>query len=415
MLSFLATDLIWKYSISGLSTTILMFLVTATLLCLLEIFCVSEACHENDDRSFAPAWLWAFAASLLLGLSCLTRLHLLVLLVPIFVLLMLMPRASVYLLSFIGLVVAGMVAPWFLHVDNISGNPLGSNTPLLLYGTGDYKGNQIYCTTTIPNYERLFKDASRKELEGFRFHFEHAWNLLGSNPLILLFAASILHQFKRRRTRLFHWLLFGAALALIAANNLGVPSPETLGPWNVIVLLFPCMLVFGGAFFFILLDRLNFQLWLLNYIVVICTLIITFMPLGLTLTAPSDNYYPFPPYWPPAIKAFAQTANTDEWVTSDMPWATAWYGDRASLWLPDSLSDFENLHDNVCPTGIILLTPVSWASPFSTFTTGEYKDWLNFVVGLPAPTNFPLSVHFMTQPGGPDYSLWSDRPRWLSQ
>ncbi len=58
------------------------------------------------------------------------------------------------------------------------------------------------------------------------------------------------------------------------------------------------------------------------------------------------------------IKEFGQLAQPDEWVTTDMPWATAWYADRASLWLPDSISDFENFNDNVCPTGVILLTPV---------------------------------------------------------
>jgi len=415
MVSFLATDLIWQYSITALSTTFLMFIVTAILLCVLEIFCVSEACNENDEVSFAPAWLWALAASLLIGIACLTRLHLFVILVPILLLVMLMPRTSVALLPVMVLVVAAMVIPWFVHVDKVSGTPLGSNTPLMLYGQGDYKGNQIYCTTSIPNYERLFKDATKKETAGFRYNFEHAWDLLGSNPFILFFGASILHQFKRRRTRLFHWLLFSCTIALIAANNLGVPAPDNMGPWNIAVVMFPCMLVMGGAFFFILLDRLSLQLWLLNNLIVTCVLVVTVLPLMLSLTANSESFYAFPPYLPPALKSFGQCANTDEWVTSDMPWATAWYADRASLWLPDSMTDFENLHDNVCPTGILILTPVLWAQPINTVTTGEYKDWINFIVGVPPPSGFPLAVHSMTPPGGPDYGLWSDRPRWLRQ
>lgn len=413
LVSFLATDLIWRYSITALSTTFIMLVVTAILLCVLEIFCVGEACHENDEISFAPAWFWALAASLLIGIACLTRLHLLVILVPIFLLLMRMPRASFALLPVIAVVVAAMVLPWFFHLDKVCGTPLGSNAPLMLYGEGDYRGNEIYCTTSIPNYERLFKDATKKETTGFRYNFEHAWSLLGSNPLILLFGASILHQFKRRRTRLFHWLLFACTIALIAANNLGVSSPEDIGPWNIVIILFPCMLVMGCAFFFILLDRLNLQLWLLNNLIVTCILVLTALPLTVSLTATNETFYAFPPYVPPAIKSYGQCANTDEWITSDMPWATAWYADRASLWLPDSISDFESLHDNVCPTGILILTPVMWSLPISTVTTGEYKDWLSFVVRVSPPSNFPLSAHY--EIGAINYALWSDHPRWLRQ
>ncbi len=171
MVSFLATDLVWRYSITALSTSFLMFLVTAILLCILEVFCVGEACHENDEISFAPAWMWTLAASLLIAIACLTRLHLLVILVPIFLLLLLMPRASFALLPVMAVVVAVVVTPWFIHVDKVCGTPLGSNAPLMLYGEGDYKGNEIYCTTSIPNYERLFKDAAKKESAGFRLQF----------------------------------------------------------------------------------------------------------------------------------------------------------------------------------------------------------------------------------------------------
>jgi 4-amino-4-deoxy-L-arabinose transferase-like glycosyltransferase len=412
LVAFLGTDLIWHYTLTALSTSVLMFFVTAALMCALEICCVGEACFENEDLSFAPAWGWAFAVALLLAAACLTRLHLLVLLVPLFVLLMVMPRANFFLCAVIALVVIGMVTPWFLHVRAVSGHSLGSNFALLLFGEGSYSDNQIYCSTSIPSYEEIFKDVGKKELSGFRWHFEHAWNLLGSNPFILLFGASILHQFKRLRTRLFHWFLFGCALFLIAANNLGSAAPDTLGPWNVVIVLFPCMLVIGCAFFFILLDRMHVQLRLLNNLIITTTLALTAAPLALTLTTSGTLPFNFPPYLSPEIKELGQLAQPDEWVTSDMPWATAWYADRASLWLPDSVSDFENFHDNVCPTGLLLLTPVSWSEPVSTFTSDEYKDWLPFVAGLPAPSAFPLSEHAVIPIRGSNYSIWSDRMRW---
>jgi hypothetical protein len=230
--------------------------------------------------------------------------------------------------------------------------------------------------------------------------------------MILLFVASLLHQFKRRRARILQWLVAGSALCLIAANNLGSPQPEPVSAWNTVIVLFPAMLVVGSAFFFILLDRLNLQIPLLVSLIVIATLLLTGLPLTQTLTTVPNKYYNFPPYAPPYIKLIGDFAQSDEAVTTDMPWATAWYADHTSIWLPDSLTDFENLHDNVCPTGVLLLTPVTLSQPVSALTAGEYKDWLPFVTGYNVPPHFPLSVHTITDPGGPDYSIWCDRARW---
>jgi hypothetical protein len=412
LVAFLGTDLVWHYTLTALSTSFLMFLVTGASLCALEVYCVSEACFENDDRSFTPAWVWGFAVAFLLAAACLTRLHLLVLLIPLFFLLIAMPRASFLLFAVIALVVLGCVAPWFLRENAVSGNPLGSNFPLFLSGVGDYAGNQIYCATSIASYDPLFKDASKKEMSGFFWHLTHAWTMLGTNPLILLFVVSFLHPFKRRRTRMFHWLLFGCSFALITVNNLGSAAPEDVGPWNVLVLFYPGMLVIGSAYFFVLLDRLNLQVKLLSTMIVFTTMALGLVPMVLSLTTTSYFYYAYPPYMPPLIKQFGQLSKPDEWLASDMPWATAWYADRPSLWLPDSISDFENLNDNTCPIGLLFLTPVTTAQPLSNYTTGEYKDWFPLIARQPTPPGFPLSVHSATPNGGPEYNVWSDRARW---
>jgi hypothetical protein len=97
-----------------------------------------------------------------------------------------------------------------------------------------------------------------------------------------------------------------------------------------------------------------------------------------------------------------------------MPWASAWYGDHPALWLPDSISDFAMIHDSICPTGVLFLTPVTWSLPVDNLNNGEDREWLPFYwqSNAPLPKNFPLSDHTMTPPGGPEYSIWSDKPRW---
>jgi 4-amino-4-deoxy-L-arabinose transferase-like glycosyltransferase len=412
VVAFLATDLVWKYTLTALSTSFLMFLFTGLIVCVVEIYIVSERCFASEERSFAPAWIWGLLLSVLVGVSALTRLPMLIMLVPLMVLLLVIPHRSFLLAFVVPLVSLAMVIPWFVHLNSICGNPVGSNAPLLLLGQGDYSGNQIYCTTFIPSYDLLFGDAVRKEVAGLGWHFEHAWGLLGTNPVVLLFAASILHQFKRSRARMLHWFLYGAVLLLVVVTNIFSANPAPLDSGNAVILLLPGMIIIGSAYFFILLDRLNLPFHLLQTLLIVVTFAITILPLILSLTTPNNVYYAFPPYMPPLVKTLGQFAEPQEWVTTDMPWATAWYADRASLWLPDTISDFQNLNDNVCPTGVLLLTPVSWSKPLSTYTTGEYKDWLPFMTQQPAPADFPLTEHTSTPPGGPEYSIWSDRQRW---
>ncbi len=415
LMAFLGSDIIWQYSITALSTNVLIFLVTALLFVSLKLFCVAEDHFENDEP-FWPAWIWALIASLLLAAACLTRLHLLVLLVPLLLFVALVPRTNFLLLPLVAIIVIGLVVPWFWHMYAVCGNPLGSNLSQLLYGEDRYKDNQIFCQTSIPGYEQMLKGLSRKELLGFSWHFEHGWDLLGSNPMILLFAASILHRFRRRRVNAFRWFIIGSAFCIIAVNNMGTSSPATIGPWNTLVVLFPAMVVIGSAFFFILLDRLDLQLWLLNNTAIIAVVGLITAPLILTISGRNNNtrYYNYPPYVPFFDNQVAHFVRPDEWVTSDMPWATAWYGDRASLWLPDSVKDFENFHDTYCPTGIMLLTPVTWDAPMSNLTSvsGEYHEWLPIVIGVSLPPSFPLPAFTNYSAQAADYYLWSDVPRW---
>jgi 4-amino-4-deoxy-L-arabinose transferase-like glycosyltransferase len=73
LISFVATELVWAFSLTGLSTSLLMFLVTAVIFCALEIYSVGEACFESTETSFLPAWGWAILLGLLLAAACLTR------------------------------------------------------------------------------------------------------------------------------------------------------------------------------------------------------------------------------------------------------------------------------------------------------------------------------------------------------
>ncbi len=404
----LTSDLVWQYSITALSTTFLMFLLTAALLLAVQIFSVAEVREKDRDAVFWPAWLWALLLGLLLGIACLTRLHLLVFLIPVGVFLYFVPRANfLFILLVVGIVLV-MVAPWFWHMYNVSGDPLGSNARLLQLSSDDFPGNQVFCTLDTPKDTQFLKDLGKKESAGFLWHFNHGWELLGSSPLALLFVASLLHHFRRKRAQALRWLIVGAAFCLVAANNLGLDSFEAVSPWNILVVLLPGILVVGSAFFFILLDRLNLEHALLNTVVTIALVAVTAFPLVLTLLKVGGyGGFNYPPYSPVYIRYLSHFTHPEGWITTDMPWATAWYGDRASLWLPDTIADFNRIHDDINASDILLLTPVSLARPADDLISGEEKDWFPFISGNIAPADFPLNSRVPPIKNGPDYIIWA--------
>jgi hypothetical protein len=91
-----------------------------------------------------------------------------------------------------------------------------------------------------------------------------------------------------------------------------------------------------------------------------------------------------------------------------MPWATAWYGDHASLWLPDAVTDFTNINDNISESALILFTPETIGRPMTNLTSGEQKDWLPYILGMNIPDNFPLHHYTKLPAGGPEYMVISN-------
>jgi hypothetical protein len=405
MTSFLLTNIVWQYSITALSTSVLMFLVTILCVAAVEIYAVGEACFASDEARFWPAWVWTLLLGLVLGLACLTRLQLLALLVPFALFFIFVPRGSYFLMPFLALIVIGIVAPWFWHMYKISGSPVGSNVSFLHYGAKGNEGNQIFCAFVPPDNNQLFKDVTGKEFTGFGWHFAHAWDLLGANPMVLLFFAAILHQFKRLQVQALRWLLIACGFVLILATNFGSACPAPVDTWNAIVLLLPGMLVIGSAYFFILLDRLHLQLKLMANAITVTMLVLISCPLAGTMLNSHANHA-YPPYVPPAIKAIGLYVKPGEWITTDMPWATAWYGDHPSMWLPDSLADFNVIYDDYNSSGLLLLTPVLLSQPITSITSGEDKDWFPFVARGSLPPHFPLDSRIPLGSAMIEYMIW---------
>jgi hypothetical protein len=164
------------------------------------------------------------------------------------------------------------------------------------------------------------------------------------------------------------------------------------------------MLVIGAAYFFVLVDRLELEARLLNTVLAVVLLAITALPLTQSILK-GGNGFNYPPYLPPYLRYFGSVSKPEAWITSDMPWAVAWYGDHAALWLPDKIKDFDTIYDEFCPSELLLLTPVTFGHPASNLLTGEDEDWLPLVVSSTGPEDFPLNVRAKARQS--DYIIWT--------
>lgn len=405
---FLFSDFVWKFSLQATPVNLLFFLLALLFWGLVELYRIAEDPFAFEPLPFFRAWLILPVIAVLLGVISLFCLPLLILTVPIVVYLGCLQRRNWFFLPIFAFIVCAITAPWFYHWYKACGNPLGSNLTWGLYGQGEYSGNQIFCHLTIPSYASVFSAGIAKEYAGFLWYFQRGWDLLGSNPLVLLFAASVMHEFRRRRVQAFRWLVIGSAVCLVATTNLADANPDPAGPWNLCVLLLPLMILIGTAFFFTLMDRFVTQLPLLNTTIVVGTLGLCLMPMLLVFTTPSLAYYNYPPYLPPYISFVSRLAPPQQWIATDMPWATAWYGDHVSLWLPENVADLTYINDNVNELAYVLVTPVTLAKPSMYLTTGEMKEWGPIVSGANLPNDFPFHRYAKLPPGGPEYIVVSN-------
>ena len=119
---------------------------------------------------------------------------------------------------------------------------------------------------------------------------------------------------------------------------------------------------------------------------------------------------------PPYIAILGEWTNPDEMVTSDMPWAVAWYADRKALWLPDTMANFIDMHDYNrfnAPLVALYLTPITGDSRFiSDVAKGEYKEWSPLILrNVGIANSFPFQATTSLPIDG-ECIIYADRNRW---
>ena len=403
----LGTELFWRFSVSGLSTMLLMLIFLGLAWCVVLV--------EQEAR--APKWgsagilLLASLAGAMAGLGGLTRYSFGWLILPVLVFFVVFGgrrRAALAFLAFV--VFAAVMTPWIIRNYNVSGRPFGTATYSVVETTLLFPENRLQ-RSLEPDLSHLYLGAFWLKLNSnLRQIATTELPKLGGTWVTAFFLVGLLVGFRNPAIARLRYFLVGCGLVLIFVEALGRTQlseevPE-LNSENLLVLLAPLVLAYGVSLFYMLLDQMVLPFPQARYLVIGLFSLVTCLPMLFVFLPPKASSVAYPPYYPPAIQTVAGWLKEDELAMSDIPWAVAWYGQRQCVWLtlkctadpkdPYNQENFFAISDYLKPIYALYLTPETMDARLVTqwVRAGE-QSWGKFILDClvenRVPRYFPLA------------------------
>ena len=421
------SDLFWRFSVSGLSTMLLVVIFLGLVWCLALM---EQASRETGQRG---VWFAAMAllTGLLVGAGALTRYSFGWLMVPVlafFALYLNQRRAILCLVSCFAF--AAVLAPWLARNYHWAGTPFGTAGYAVAEDTLPFPGNRLERTLKADSGEVAFSDYCRKLLVNVSGVFQNELPKLGGSWISAFFLVGLLVPFVSKtlgRLRIFLLLCLGVLLVVqaLGRTHLSADSPE-INSENLLILLAPPVFIYGAGMYSLLLDRLDLPFPPWRHVVTGLFVMLNCASLVFTLLPPREYPLAFPPYFPPWIQQFGSWMEEKELVMSDMPWAMAWYGRRQSVWTTLNVQDrrrdddFFAINDLRKPIHALYLTSLSLDARFhSQMLKSREGTWEKFLLDCLATTNgLPAGFPLKRAPTGGYLAngqlFLTDWPRWAA-
>ena len=398
---FFLSDAVWSMSLSGLAIPLATLLVTAS------IYCALVAIGRHPDERTLVGWLIPTVLSALFcGLAVLTR-YGAVVLVPAVALLLgwsFRQRGWSVATVFVAIVLL-VVTPWLVRNFLVSGGLLGLAPYTALNGFDPVLDN-VFERTLAQDLKAagVLTALQGKLMSGLANIYQQQLRTLGDGFMTAFFLTTFFYSFAREQVRRLRWCVaLAIVLLMFIAAFFGQATVRLL------YIFWPFALLYGVGFFYILLDRMQLRIPLLRMGVTAAFLLLGALPLIFTLLPPRAGV-PYPPYFPPYISHVCRMLKPDELLCTDMPWATAWYGNRNSLLLPSTVDEFYEINDYTRRISGIYFTTVTRDREYvRTLRTGSYRTWFDILEGR-IPSDFPLTQGFPLN--NFDQLFLTDRPRW---
>jgi hypothetical protein len=402
-------DLFWRFSTSGLPQMAMLFFFNGALLSLLA------AMDAQDAGRRGRAQAWTFFAAVLLAVTALGHGIGLWIFAGfwLFASVVIRPHWPVALVT--PVLFAVPLLPWAWLNWRAVRQPLG--LPFFeLYRTGgtdplawlaDFEPLLRLRQTGLPS---SIAENISSQLQNFLAYFG------GNFVAAAFFLALFLHTFRRWEPAQFRWAVLlmwlGAAAGMCLFGTGAAVSVNQLH-----LLFLPVMTFYGLAFLLVLWSRLELGQPLLRAAFLVFLYAVLSVPLlgSLLANSPRVNW---PPYIPPVISRFSVWLQPDEAMASDMPWASAWYGNRMSLLLPESIEQFELISSEGLlgrPLVGLYLSPVSREGrAYADIVNGRYREWARFVLREVRPEDLRgwMLTSAVNLPIDGDAIFFADRPRW---
>ncbi|HXC34520.1 MAG TPA: glycosyltransferase family 39 protein [Candidatus Acidoferrales bacterium] len=398
----ITSNLLWRFSASGLSTMLLMLDFLALFWCVLR----TEELAREERPDMARIACWSAGAGILTAMGALTRYAFGWTIIPVALFLILFSGPRKWLnavTAFAAFAIA--VAPWIARNVAVSGTPFGTAGFAIFDGTG-LSPISVERSMHPDLMEVLWPAiyAHKLAINALPILEEGLLKIGGAWPSLLFFAGLLL-AFNRpgaRRMRYFLLLCLGTFIVVqaLGRTTLSDVSPE-INSENLLVLTAPMVIMFGAAFFFILLDQMSLPAVELRYVVIGGFVLLSSLPLISALWFKSSPIC-YPPYYPPDIERTAGWMKESELTMSDIPWAVAWYGNRQCVWLTDDAQDsFFEINDYVKPVNALYLTNRTMDDRLLSdcFRSGK-NSWGSFVVNALANKQIPQSFPLRHAPSG---------------
>jgi hypothetical protein len=416
----LICDVFWNFSLTGLPQMLMLLIFSLVNYCLVRAI-ENHAAGENSLLWLALSGVGFGLLVLAHGLAIWIFVGALVYMAFAF-----WPRAGVWWLRILLhplwiplVIVLAMEGPWLLRLYRLTGDPFG----VALYsGFGQLIGteSQVMRSLHLDTNALTFSWFRSKVEQQTIVQFSNIYSYLGHSPVAPVFFVSLLHVFKRRETASFRWcVLLMWLFAVLGMSLFGLSEEGSIHANDLHVLFIPITIFYGLAFVLVLwsrlaVDRPEVSLRLVRWTFFTAIYLVSAFPLAHMLITASGRVQ-WPPYVPPYIAILGQWVEPDEIITSDMPWAVAWYADRTCLWIPAQMDTFMDMHDyNRLHEPIVglYLTPITGDSKFySDITKGEYMEWYRFILRNLNTRDFPF--HAVTAlPLDNECIFYADRNRW---
>ena len=411
-------ELLWRFSVSGLSTMLLLAIFLGLTRCILKI---EEIASEPQPRANRLLVL-VVAAGVLTGVGALTRYAFGWTIVPVVVFLILFSGQKKALHALVALGAFALVlAPWVVRNFAVSGTPFGTASFAAAETTQLFPQFQLeraihpdmgHVLWLSPYLHKLSANG-QSILTNNLTRFGGSWaTLLFWTGLLLSFRSATV-----RRMRYFLLLCIGTFVVVqaLGQTQLSVESPE-VNSENLLVLLTPLVFIYGVSLLLTLLDQIILPMLQLRYLIITAFAALCCLPMIAALLPPKTSPVVYPPYYPPDIQQTASWMGNNELMMSDVPWAVAWYGRRQCVWLTlNAQDDFNTINYWLKPVQALYLTPETMDSRFvSDWVKTRDYSWGGFILQVVTQNQIPPGFPLRIAPKGylPERLYLTDRERW---